>query len=81
MRAPLGWATEDKLLGQQGHIETVEPSEIPNVVMITGGFPCVNASLCGKLEGFGDKTVGRLVFDLIYQVYLSSSLFVRLTSP
>ncbi len=48
-----------------GDITKIPPSEIPDIDILTAGFPCQPFSSIGKREGFGHPTQGTLFYDVV----------------
>lgn len=44
-------------------IRNINPNEIPNIDILTAGFPCQPFSIAGKLKGFDDKR-GQLFYQI-----------------
>ena len=47
-----------------GDITKISTADIPDFDVLFGGFPCQAFSICGKMQGFEDKTRGTLFFDI-----------------
>ncbi len=47
-----------------GDITKVKETEIPDLDLLFGGFPCQAFSICGLQKGFADNTKGTLFFDI-----------------
>lgn len=53
------------------NIINVDPKEIPNIDILTGGFPCQAFSIAGYQQGFNDeKGRGNLFFELMRIVHI-----------
>ena len=48
-----------------GDITQIHPSTIPNIDILTAGFPCQPFSSIGKREGFEHPTQGTLFYDVV----------------
>jgi DNA (cytosine-5)-methyltransferase 1 len=48
-----------------GDITQIEPSSIPDIDILTAGFPCQPFSSIGKREGFEHPTQGTLFYDVV----------------
>ncbi len=48
-----------------GDITQISPSEIPDIDILTAGFPCQPFSSIGKREGFEHPTQGTLFYDVV----------------
>lgn len=48
-----------------GDITKIEPSSIPDIDILTAGFPCQPFSSIGKREGFEHPTQGTLFYDVV----------------
>ena len=48
-----------------GDITQIEPSTIPDIDILTAGFPCQPFSSIGKREGFEHPTQGTLFYDVV----------------
>jgi len=49
----------------QGDITQIQPSSIPDIDILTAGFPCQPFSSIGKREGFEHPTQGTLFYDVV----------------
>jgi DNA (cytosine-5)-methyltransferase 1 len=48
-----------------GDITQIHESSIPDIDVLTAGFPCQPFSLMGKREGFEHPTQGTLFYDVV----------------
>ena len=48
-----------------GDITQIQPSSIPDIDILTAGFPCQPFSAIGKREGFAHPTQGTLFYDVL----------------
>ena len=49
----------------KGDITQIQPSSIPDIDILTAGFPCQPFSSIGKREGFEHPTQGTLFYDVV----------------
>ena len=54
-----------KDIPQLGDIKKINPEELEDFDLLTGGFPCQSFSIAGKREGFEAVDKGQLFFDII----------------
>jgi DNA (cytosine-5)-methyltransferase 1 len=48
-----------------GDVTKIDVKDIPNIDILTAGFPCQSFSSIGKREGFASETKGALFFEIV----------------
>jgi len=67
-----------KDIPQLGDVTKINPEELEDFDLLTGGFPCQSFSIAGKREGFAAKDKGNLFFEIIRIAYVKKPRYMLL---